>query len=102
MTKAPLPERRLFKMCQYSYPAVFKKEHTLYIGHFPDLDCPIAFGHSFEDAYEMAEEELLLLLYDREAGHKSIPHPTPAGKIAEEQGNIVLVIMIDTQTVSGP
>ena len=61
-------------MCKYSYPAIFKKEYSLYIGRFPDLNCCISFGHSFEDAYEMAEEELVLLLYALELEPVSYTH----------------------------
>lgn len=87
-------------MCKYSYPAVFKKECSLYIGHFPDLDCCISFGHSFEEAYEMAEEELMLDLYRLEWKRGGFPQPTPLKNVRHQTGDIVLLVTSDTASVA--
>ena len=89
-------------MCKYSYPAVFKKECSMYVGRFPDLDCLISFGHSFEDAYEMAEEELVLLLYDMEIERRRLPRPTPLKDIRHQRNDIVLLMTTDTASVTAP
>ncbi|WP_066686560.1 type II toxin-antitoxin system HicB family antitoxin [Christensenella intestinihominis] len=86
-------------MCKYSYPAVFKKECSMYIGHFPDLECPVSFGHSLEDAYEMAEEELSIYLYGMEAAHVPLPHPSVGGRIPS-RGENVIFICVDTADIS--
>ena len=83
-------------MCKYSYPAIFKKEYSLYIGRFPDLNCCISFGHSFEDAYEMAEEELVLLLYALELEQRRLPPPTSIDDLRRHCRDIVLLVTTDT------
>ena len=89
-------------MCKYSYPAIFKKEYSLYIGRFPDLNCCIPFGHSFEDAYEMAEEELVLLLYALELEQRRLPPPTSIDDLRRHCRDIVLLVTTDTASVSAP
>lgn len=68
-------------MAKYAYPAVFtREENGQYSVVFHDLEGCYTCGDSLEEALEMAEDVLALVLYGYESDAREIPAPgsTPA------------------------
>lgn len=83
-------------MTKYIYPAIFKKEEVGYSVYFPDLESCYTQGDTLEDALEMAEDVLSLVLYEYEKKQRIIPEPTPVKKIVTSDLEIVSLVMGDT------
>ena len=66
-------------MAKYIYPAIFAKDGEFYTVRFPDLEGCYTQGEDLQDAYEMAEDVLCLMLYDLEEEGESIP---PASEVS--------------------
>lgn len=62
-------------MAKYAYPAIFTKEDIGYSVVFKDLEGCYTCGESLEEAIEMAEDALALVLYGYEIEDKPIPAP---------------------------
>ncbi|ADY56781.1 Uncharacterized protein family UPF0150 [Syntrophobotulus glycolicus DSM 8271] len=84
-------------MAKYLFPAVFTPEpngaHSI---NFPDIEGCYTQGDNLQDAYEMAEDVLCLLLYDLEESKEPIPAPSNPTDIAFVQGSFVSLIGVDT------
>lgn len=64
-------------MAKYAYPAIFTpEENGTYSIVFPDLESCYTCGESLEDALEMAEDALALVLYGYEKNNQPIPAPS--------------------------
>ena len=73
-------------MAKYVYPAVFTKEDNgQYSVVFKDLEGCYTCGDSIEQAIEMAEDALALVLYGYEAEKKEIPVPSARESIKLRQ-----------------
>lgn len=83
-------------MSKYIYPAIFTKEEEGYSVIFPDLESCYTQGDNLEDALEMAEDVLSLVLYEYEKNQRLIPEPTPIKKIETTEQEIVSLVMGDT------
>lgn len=83
-------------MAKYIYPAVFVKEALGYSVHFPDLEGCYTQGDNLEDALEMAEDVLALVLYELEKADAPIPAPTDINKVAKGEEDIVSFVKADT------
>ena len=83
-------------MAKYIYPAVFTKEETIYIVRFPDLDNCYTQGDSIQEAYEMAEDVLCLMLYDMEENNANIPAASELSSIKTEKNEFVSLVSCDT------
>lgn len=83
-------------MTKYIYPAIFTKEDEGYSVVFPDLESCYTQGDTLEDAMEMAEDVLSLVLYEYEKKQRIIPLPTPIKEIETSEREIVSLVMGDT------
>ena len=84
-------------MSKYVYPAVFTQEDNgQYSVVFRDLEGCYTCGDSIEQAIEMAEDALALVLYGYEVEGKEIPRPSSRESIEVHQGEFVNDIRCDT------
>lgn len=82
---------------RYTYPAVFTaEENGGYSVVFPDLEGCYTCGEDITDAMFMAEDALALVLYGYEHDNRTIPSPSNADDIQEEDGTFVNYISCDT------
>ena len=81
---------------KYLYPAVFEKEGSKYCIYFPDIAGCNTFGENLQNAFEMAEDALCLMLYDMEENGKQIPSPSDIKKLRYEGNGFVSLISCDT------
>ena len=83
-------------MTKYIYPAIFTKEDEGYSVVFPDLESCYTQGDTLEDAMEMAEDVLSLVLYEYEKKQRIIPLPTSIKEIETSEREIISLVMGDT------
>ena len=83
-------------MAKYIYPAVFEKEGDQYSISFPDLPNCFTQGEDLQDALEMAQDALCLVLYHMEKDGKEIPAATDIKKIEVSDNAFVTLIDCDT------
>lgn len=83
-------------MAKYIYPAVFEKEGDQYSISFPDLSNCFTQGEDLQDALEMAQDALCLVLYHMEKEGKEIPAATDIKKIEVSDNAFVTLIDCDT------
>lgn len=83
-------------MAKYVFPAIVRPDGTQYSVEFPDLNNARTCGETLEEALEMADDLLPLILYDREEDNAAIPAPTPYGDIKEKKGEMVTLVKADT------
>lgn len=58
---------------KYVYPAIFTPEDTGYSVRFPDIDGCYTCGDDLQDALDMAEDALALMLFHYEQERRDIP-----------------------------
>lgn len=84
-------------MAKYIYPAVFTKEEDGgYSVVFKDLDSCYTCGDTLEQAMDMAEDCLALVLYGYETDNKEIPVPSPLESIQTGHDEFISLIKCDT------
>lgn len=83
-------------MAKYIYPAVFAKEENGYSVSFPDLENVVTCGDDLEDALEMAEDALSLMLVDMENNSEYIPKASAVKDIKTGPDEFVTLIRCDT------
>lgn len=84
-------------MAKYAYPAIFTPENDgSYSVNFPDLEGCYTCGDSLEDAIEMAEDALALVLYGYEKDERKIPAPSSLDSIELNTGDFLNYIACDT------
>lgn len=84
-------------MLKYVYPAVFTLEKDgSYSVEFRDLEGCYTCGDNLEEAIEMAEDVLALVLYEYEADNKAIPEPSERNNIVLSENQFVNFILGDT------
>lgn len=84
-------------MAKYAYPAVFAKEKDgTYAVKFRDLEGCYTCGGNIEEAIEMAEDVLALVLYGYEKDGREIPDPSPYHTIEISGEEFVNYIKCDT------
>ena len=82
---------------KYIYPAVFTKEEDGgYSVVFPDLESCYTCGDSLEQAMDMAEDCLSLVLYGYETDKKEIPNASSIDSITTNSDEFVSLIKCDT------
>lgn len=82
---------------KYIYPAVFTKEEDGgYSVVFPDLESCYTCGDSLEQAMDMAEDCLALVLYGYETDKKEIPNASSIDSITTNSDEFVSLIKCDT------
>lgn len=84
-------------MAKYAYSAVFtKEENGQYSVVFKDLEGCYTCGDNIEQAIEMAEDALALVLYGYEIEGKEIPNPSSRDSIKIQPGEFINDIRCDT------
>lgn len=83
-------------MAKYVYPAIFAKDEDGYSVRFPDVDGCFTSGKDLQEALEMAEDALCLMLYDREESGETIPAASAVTEVQTEPGEFVSLIGCDT------
>ena len=84
-------------MAKYIYPAVFTKEEDGgYSVVFPDLESCYTCGDTLEQAMDMAEDCLALVLYGYETDQKEIPAASSINSISTSSDEFVSLIKCDT------
>jgi len=80
---------------KYVYPAIFTEEQSgQYSVVFPDFESCYTSGDSLAEAIEMAEDVLVLTLYDMEEDNLPIPKASPIHSV--KSNDIVSLIACDT------
>lgn len=83
-------------MTKYVYAAVFtKEENGQYSVVFNDVKGCYTCGNNLEDAIEMAEDALALVLYEYEKKEKEIPKATDIFEIKTIENEFVAYIACD-------
>jgi len=84
-------------MHKYTFPAVFtEEENGQYSVEFPDIDGCATCGDDLNDAIEMAQDALSLMLCEYEDSKEKIPTPTKISDIKVTNGEFVSLIACDT------
>ena len=83
-------------MAKYVYPAIFTEDEDGYSVRFPDVDGCFTSGRSLQEALEMAEDALCLMLYDMEESGEAIPAASGVNSVQTEPGEFVSLIGCDT------
>lgn len=83
-------------MAKYVYPAVFKKEGSLYSVVFPDFESCYTQGENLADACEMAEDVLCLTLYGLEEKDAVIPAPSDINNVTTGVDSFASLVSCDT------
>jgi antitoxin HicB len=84
-------------MAKYIFPAVFNQEDDgSFSVSFPDIDNCYSQGDDLQDAYEMAEDVLCLILYKMEENNENIPTPSNPRDIQVNDTSFVAIIGADT------
>lgn len=81
---------------RYVYPALFSREDCGYSVIFPDLDGCATSAQTLEEALEMAQDALCLMLYDKEERKEPIPEASDISKLVCSEGNFWSLIECDT------
>lgn len=81
---------------KYVYPAIFTKEEKGYSIAFPDIEGANTCGDDLEDALEMAEDVLSLMLVDMENNNENIPTASAVKDIKTGSDEFVTLIRCDT------
>ena len=84
---------------RYTFPAIFEPDEELggYCVYFPDLESVFTQGNDFNDAMEMAEDALCLMLYHMEQKGVDIPQASNPKDIKAKPGDIVNLVACDTK-----
>lgn len=83
-------------MAKYIYPAIFTKEEKFYTVRFPDLEGCYTQGKTLQEAYEMAEDVMCLMLYDMEEDKADIPAATETQSVKAGENEFVSLVSCDT------
>lgn len=83
-------------MAKYLYPAIFTKENEMYNVSFPDIPGCNTFGSNLQEAYDMAEDALCLMLYSMEEDGDEIPTASDITKLKHKSNEIITLISCDT------
>ena len=83
-------------LAKYVYPAIFTEDEDGYSVRFPDVDGCFTSGRSLQEALEMAEDALCLMLYDMEESGEAIPVASGVNNVQTEPGEFVSLIGCDT------
>ena len=85
-------------MAKYIFPAIFEKEDGYgYNVRFPDVEGCFSCGQSLIEAFEMANDALALMLFDKEETGCIIPEPTPIEEIETVPGEFTSYVSCDTK-----
>jgi len=84
---------------KYVYPAIFRPEpEGNYHVFFPDIKGAGTCGDDFSDCIEMGGDWLCQKLYNMEESGNSIPAPSSINDIVKQDGDVVTLISVDTNS----
>lgn len=83
-------------MAKYLFPAIIEHAEDGYNVSFPDLEDCFTCGSTFEEAIEMANDVLPLMLSEMEDDGKRIPNPSKINPINLSPSEIVSYVIADT------
>ena len=81
---------------KYLYPAIFTPESVGYSVRFPDIENCFTSGQTIQEAVEMAQDVLNLMLWDMEDRKKAVQSPSVPTAFTLEQGEFVAYFAADT------
>lgn len=82
---------------KYVYPAIFTLEdNRLYSVRFPDIDGCYTSGDDLQDAFEMAEDALALMLFHYEQENRDIPEASTLNSFDTSTNEFVNYVSCDT------
>lgn len=82
---------------KYAYPAIFTPEDNGgFSVIFPDLEGCFTCGDDLQDALEMAQDALALVLYGYETDNKAIPEPSSRSALTLNDDEFINYIACDT------
>ena len=84
-------------MAKYCYPAILTPEEAGYSVEFPDLENCFTCGETLEEAMEMAQDALEMMLGDAEDKGEVIPPASDLRKVEATEGALVTLVVADTQ-----
>lgn len=84
-------------MAKYCYPAIMTPEEVGYSVEFPDLENCFTCGETLEEAMEMAQDALEMMLGDAEDKGEVIPPASDLRKVEATEGALVTLVVADTQ-----
>lgn len=85
-------------MAKYIFPAIFEKEKgNGFNVRFPDVEGCYTCGQTLIEAFEMANDALALMLFDKEETGNAIPEPTPIEEIKTTPGEFTSYVSCDTK-----
>lgn len=77
------------------YPAVFAEEEVGYSVCFPDIKGCITEGETMEEAFEMAQEALGLMISCVRDAREEVPQPSKPTEIKAKKGQVVVIVELD-------
>jgi antitoxin HicB len=83
-------------MSKYVYPAVISDDDGKFLIEFPDLKNCFTEGDTLEEAVELAEDVLGMMLAGLEDNDHTLPKPTSIDTVKRNEGDIVTLIYTDT------
>ena len=83
-------------MAKYVFPAIFEKCKDGYNVTFPDIEDCFTCGETLEEAIEMAQDVLPLMLSEMEDDGKLIPDPTDIKSLSLSSAETASYIVADT------
>ncbi len=91
----------ILDMESYTYPAIFtEEENNQFSVVFPDLEGCYTCGDSLEDALEMAEDALALILYGYKVDNKAFPAPSKGSELSIPEDSFISIVTCTTVTGS--
>ncbi|MBR5345114.1 MAG: type II toxin-antitoxin system HicB family antitoxin [Clostridia bacterium] len=79
-----------------TYAAVFTPKNGRYYVRVPDMPGCVTSGDSYEDAFDMVLDAANLWMTDLVERKEKIPKATPMEQIKREDGDMLMLIQIDT------
>lgn len=83
-------------MSKYIYPAVISDDEGKFFVEFPDLDDCFTEGDTLEEAVELAEDALSMMLAHFEDNDQPLPKPTVIDDVHKSDGDIATLVFADT------
>lgn len=84
-------------MSKYIYPAIFRKEKDgAYSVSFPDVKGCYTCGDNLQEAFEMAEDALALMLYHLEQEKEVVSPPSDIHSLKTDDNEFVSLVPCDT------
>lgn len=87
-------------MAKYVYPAIFTPEEGGYSIRFPDIENCFTGATTLEEAMEMANDVLCLMLYELEQEGAMIPAPSAVQTVQQETAGGEFVTLVSCDTIA--